>query len=201
MDIPLNVEVYCTDGLCGHSKEVVINRKTEEVTHLVVVQNSSPHIQRMVPVDKISETTSQMIRLGCTKKDFEIMRPFVKVDMFREEAPEAHYLPDPYMMEVSVPESRWFTVKHEDIPVGEVAVRQGAHIQATDGRVGKLDEFLVDPETEHVTNLVMREGHLWGKKEVTIPVSEIDHLEEDVIFLKLNKHQIGALKSIPPEKQ
>jgi len=43
----------------------------------------------------------------------------------------------------------------------------------------------------------MREGHLWGQKDVTIPVSEIDHLEENTIYLKLNKKEVEALPSVP----
>jgi sporulation protein YlmC with PRC-barrel domain len=76
-------------------------------------------------------------------------------------------------------------------------VRQGARVEATDGRVGRLDEFLVDPANEHVTHLVMREGHLWGRRDVTIPVSEIDLIEEDTIYLKLDKEQVGALPTVP----
>jgi hypothetical protein len=55
----------------------------------------------------------------------------------------------------------------------------------------------VDPVTEHVTHLVMREGHLWGQRDVTIPVSEIDRLGENTIYLKLNKDRVEALPSTP----
>jgi len=60
-----------------------------------------------------------------------------------------------------------------------------------------LDEFLINPATEQVTYLVMREGHLWDPRDVTIPVSEIDRLEENTIYLKLNKDQVEALPSTP----
>ena len=63
--------------------------------------------------------------------------------------------------------------------------------------VGRVDEFLVDRETEHITHLVLREGHLWGQKDVTIPVSEIERIEEDTVYLKLDKEEIERLPSIP----
>jgi hypothetical protein len=62
--------------------------------------------------------------------------------------------------------------------------------------VGRVDEFLVNPENEHITHLVMREGHLWGQKDVTVPVSAIDHFDEDTVYLKLNKQEIEALPTI-----
>jgi hypothetical protein len=195
MDIPMNVKVQCTDGLCGQSKEVVLDRKSEEVTHLVIKENESPHTELLVPVDLITETTPHAIRLHCTRKELTELQPFLNVEVVKEEIPR--YIPDPYMMPVRVPDSRWVTVKREAIPAGEVAVRQGAHVKARDGGVGRLDEFLVDPVTEQVTHLIMHKGHLWGRRDVTIPVSQIDHLEEDAVYLKLDKAEVGALPSVP----
>jgi len=76
-------------------------------------------------------------------------------------------------------------------------VHRGARVKATDGRVGRVDGFLVEPETGNITHLVLREGHLWDPKDVTIPVSEISYVKEDVIHLKLDKHSIVSLPAIP----
>jgi sporulation protein YlmC with PRC-barrel domain len=70
-------------------------------------------------------------------------------------------------------------------------------VQARDGHVGRVDEFLVDPTNGHITHLIMREGHLWGQKNVTIPVSEIDHIDEDTVHLKMDKREIELLPAIP----
>jgi hypothetical protein len=122
------------------------------------------------------------------------LQPFLKPEVIEETIP--HYVPDPYLMPVEIPEIKWVTVNREAIPPGEIAVRQGARVEATDGQVGHLDEFLMDPATERVTHLVLREGHLWGQRDVTIPVSEIDRLEENTVHLKLDKRQVEALPSI-----
>jgi sporulation protein YlmC with PRC-barrel domain len=67
--------------------------------------------------------------------------------------------------------------------------------------VGKVDEFLVDLSDGHITHLVLREGHLWGQKDVTIPVSEIQRIEEDTVYLKLDKHSIEKLPGIPVKRR
>jgi sporulation protein YlmC with PRC-barrel domain len=195
MDIPLNVKVNCVDGTCGQSKEVVLDRKTEKVTHLVVKEQDAPRTELLVPIDLVAETTPHLIRLRCAKDELADLQPFLKVDVVEEKIP--HYVPVPYLIPVTVPETKWVAVRREAVPPGEVAVRQGARVEATDGHVGRLDEFLIDPVTDHVTHLVMREGHLWGKKDVTIPVSGIDHLEEDTVYLRLDRAQIEALPSTP----
>jgi sporulation protein YlmC with PRC-barrel domain len=193
MDMPLNVEVYCTDGLCGHSKEVVMDRETQEVTHLVVKEKHAPHTELLVPIDLVTETTPHVIRLRCAKDELSELQPFLKVEVIEEKI--QHYVPGPYLMAIEILETKWVTVRREAIPPGEIAVRQGARVEATDGHAGRLDEFLVDPVAEDVTHLVMREGHLWGQRDVTIPVSEIDRLGENAIYLKLNKNQVEALPS------
>ena len=194
MDLPLNADVFCTDGLCGQSTEVVLD-KSDQVTHLVVKEQPRPHTDFLVPVNLVTETTSHAIRLRCSKEELAKLQAFHAVKVIKEEVP--HYAVGPYMMPIESPTTKWVTIKREAIPPGEVAVRQGAHVEATDGRVGRLDEFLVDPLTEQVTHLVMREGHLWGKRDVTIPVSEIDHLEENTVYLKLDKAHVEALPAVP----
>ena len=90
-----------------------------------------------------------------------------------------------------------FPVKHLQIPPGELAVIRGTRMEATDGFVGKVDEFVINPENSHITPLVMREGHLWGKKDVIIPLSAIGDTREDTMFLKLDKHEIESLPTFP----
>ena len=74
-------------------------------------------------------------------------------------------------------------------------------MRATDGRVGRVDVFLVDPESGHITHLRLREGHPWGEKQVCIPVSAIDHIKEKVVHLKIDKKTIEAMPSIPVKRR
>lgn len=91
------------------------------------------------------------------------------------------------------------TVKNEAVPDGEVTLTYGAHVHASDGRIGWLDGFLTDPITEQITHLVLREGHLWGQKAVTISVAQIDHSAADSVYLKLDKANIGTLAATPAQ--
>ena len=195
MDIPLNVQVHCEDGLCGHSTEVVLDPKTDEITHLVVKEAHAPHAERLVPISLVRDTTPHLILLSCNKEKLARRDPFVELEAEQIQVP--HYVGDYGEFPVSIPETMWITKEHQAVPWGELGVHRHARIEATDGPVGQLDEFLIEPETQHVTHLVLREGHLWGEKTVTIPVSEIDRIEEKVIHLKLDKQGIGALPVIP----
>jgi hypothetical protein len=96
-------------------------------------------------------------------------------------------------------------VEKEHIPADKLAIRRGARVDAMDGHVGRVDEFLINPQNDLIKHLVLREGHLWGQKDVTIPDGMIDHYQGNTVFLKINKSQIEALPAIPirrsPEKK
>jgi hypothetical protein len=93
-------------------------------------------------------------------------------------------------------EDEGITISYETIPLDELAMCRGDRVEATDGRVGRIDEFLVDPETMRITHLVMREGHLWGQKDVTIQVSQIDRITDGTVYLRLSKQQIEELPAL-----
>lgn len=196
MDLPINVDVYCADGHCGVSTYIVLNPTTEKVTHLVVKEKQFPHTEHLVPLDLVSETSPHQIRLRCTQHELTELEMFLETEFIRTEIPE--YSGDPYMMWPYVlPRIETIAVDHERIPPAELAVHRGAHVEATDGGAGRVDEFLVSPLDGHITHLVLREGHLWGQKDVTIPISKIDRIEEETVYLKLNKREIAELPAIP----
>jgi hypothetical protein len=201
MDIPINVDVHCADGLCGQSTYVIINPVVKKVTHLVLKAMVFPHTEYLVPLALVAESTPHLIRLRCTKDELHRLEPFIETQFVQADpyyAADAFDLYEGYRLwPYVIPETMTVPVEYERVPPGELAVRRGARVRSTDGPVGWVDEFLVDPTNAHITHLVLREGHLWGQKDVTIPVSEIERIEENTVYLKLNKHDIGRLPAIP----
>ena len=87
-------------------------------------------------------------------------------------------------------------VQVENLPPGELAICSGMQIAATDGKVGKLDELVLDPETGDITHLLMRKGHLWGKREVAVPASSVDYVEVETIHLNVDKAAVEAMPTV-----
>ena len=211
MEIPLDAQVECTDGVCGRSLYVVINPIVDKVTHLVVKEDSSPSTEYIVPVDFVIDTTGDTIRLRCSKAELEKMDPFVQTTFIAERVPETNYsnggagsygMGSYFYTPYVIPEKTIYVPEgNQQTPPGELAVRRGTRVKATDGYVGKVDEFVVNPENGNITHVVMREGHLWGKKDVAIPLSAMEELREDTVFLKLDKAQIEALPTFPVNRR
>jgi sporulation protein YlmC with PRC-barrel domain len=196
MNISTDAKVYCSDGPCGRSTRVIIKPTTQEITHLVVSNESFPETEYLVSIDLVAESTSDQIRLNCTCKELSNMPIFDQVQFVPSDVPG--YAGGPFMMwPTYIPVTSHITLEDEHIPFDELAIRRGARVEAADGHVGRVDEFLIDPTNDSITHLVMREGHLWGQKDVSIPVSQIDHYQDNTVYLKLDKQSIEALPGIP----
>lgn len=199
MDIPINVEVLCGNEVCGRSTNLVVNPVNEKVTHVIVAENTFPSIERLVPVNDILESTPDSIQLRCNKTDLSKMEAFMETDFIESGALIKGYpYQDPYLIwPYGIYENIPVPLEHKHIPTGEIIIHRGTAVEATDRRVGKVDEFLVDPKNNNITHLVLREGHLWDKKDVTIPVSEIKEITEEAVYLKLDTKAIAMLPTVP----
>jgi hypothetical protein len=209
MEIPLNAQVECTDGVSGRSVFVLINPVVEEVTHLVVRDDSSPHKEYIVPVNLVTETIAGTIQLRCSRAEMEKMDPFIVTRYIKDKMPARNFeysgmsgAGSAYYLPYNTPDiTITNAVEFQQVPPGELAVYRGTRIEATDGYVGKVDEFVVNPENCHITHLVMREGHLWGQKDVIIPLSAMGETHGDTLYLRLNKHQIESLPTFPMHRR
>lgn len=199
MDIPVNAEVRCGDAISGRSTYVILNPTTREVTHVVVREEEWPNTERLVPVDLIAESTPYLLRLRCKPEELARFEPFVETEYVQEGVSHEQYVVGEYFLWPSYHFSgeSVVPVEHEHVPPGEMAIHRGAHVEATDGRVGRVDEFLVNAKTKRITHLVLRQGHPWDKQDVFVPFSKIDRMEEDTIYLKLDKNSVAALPAIP----
>ena len=134
---------------------------------------------RLVPLDLVDATTGE-IRLRCSLAEFEKLDP----------AEETRFLPgtpgypggyDPehvlilpyYSMGMAEAYAGPMTVTYDAVPLDEVEVRRGEHVHATDGHIGRVQGLVIDPDSHHVTHVLLQEGHLWGRKEVAIPIGAV----------------------------
>jgi uncharacterized membrane protein len=200
-DMPVDAQVVCADGPCGESITVIVERGTRKVTHLVVKDETLPRppYQRMVPVDQVVETSHDEIHLRCTREEVGHMEPFIRTRYIPKKQPDYSMYqggegPSASSSTVGVASTK---VEEEMIPEGELAVRWGTRVEATDGHVGHVAELLSEEGSDEISHLVLQEGHLWGKKEVILPAAAVEKVEGDTVYLKLDKGAIGLLPTIP----
>ncbi len=200
MEIPINAEVNCTDGVYGETTCVIVDPISEQITHVVVQENRGEYAEHLVPIAQVVDAAPHQVRLRCTQAELAAMPDFVEQQFKRVPMPFVRYPAEQYMVwPYVIPDGAGTVltpVRRELIPNNELALHRGSWVMATDGHVGEVEEFIVDPADAHITHLILRKGHFWGHKDVSIPVTEIDRIEADTIYLKLNKHAIGQLPPI-----
>jgi hypothetical protein len=177
----IGARASCTDGVCGKLRRVVIDPVARAVTHLVVDRDG---VGRLVPLDLVDTSTGE-IQLCCTMAEFEQLDSAEKTQPFYGQA-------GPRLLEGT----RYApAITYDDLPPGEIAVRPDKHVHATDGDIGQVRGLAIDPGNQHVTYVLLQEGHLRGRKEVAIPVSAVTRIDGDGIWLNLTKQQV---QDLPP---
>jgi sporulation protein YlmC with PRC-barrel domain len=192
----IGAEVSCSDGACGKLSRVVVDPVARVVTHLIVEPRRGHEPARLVPVSLVGSAVGE-IRLNCTSAEFDVLDP-AEVTRFiagYEDVP--NYRPTdvvawPYF---GYRGARGSLETSDTIPVGEVEVQRGEHVHASDGHIGQVEGLVIDPDSHRVTHVVLQEGHLWGRKDVAIPISTVtrvlDHVE-----VSLSKQQIQELPPV-----
>lgn len=204
MDIPLNASVSCTDETdVGHAETIILNPVTQEVTHFVVKTKGFAAVEILVPLESIEHTSHDKIQLNCTWEELEQMKPFIHTEYIGpDEMDESTFISTyPYGMEdvmltpfVAPAEAAYLPI--EEIPLSELAIHRGSIIEATDGTVGRVDEFIINPDNHHISHMVLRKGHFLGQKEITVPISAIDKISTDTVYLSLDTEAVKALPTV-----
>ncbi len=196
-DIPIKARVECTDGPCGKSTHMIADPASGKLTHFVVKDKKLPDSpDRLVPVDKIANTTGDVIRLNCTRDELAGMPPFTTFHYVQKELPnyaDSYQTGSPMP---ALPSDTWVgKAADKHIPAGELALVRGMVVHTReDKKVGQVDGLVVDPDSGDITHMLLQKGHLWGKKDVALPVEAIDFVDAETVYLKLDK---GAVKGLP----
>lgn len=194
--ILMEAKVQCTDGPCGTLVAVIVHTVRRQVTHLVIQDQAIPRpTERLVPIDQVAEATSDLIRLSCTREQFDGMEPFQETRYVASSEPVLPAAGYAYVSPlIAIEGTVYIEMIDERVPMGGQAIHHGMTVDAADGRVGKVGELVIDPETAEITHFVLQKGHAWGKKDVTLPLSAIRSVREDTVYLKLDQATIESMR-------
>jgi sporulation protein YlmC with PRC-barrel domain len=214
--------VACSDGACGKLQRVVVDPVARVLTHLVVEPPHRVGAGRLVPIELVETSTEHEIRLRCTRSDFDGLDEAEETRFLPGAGGEWGYGPGqmlslPYFglggmgmgmgiggvgslgvggMGMGGMDPGPHPVVTDRVPLGEVIVRRGDPVTATDGAIGRVQGLVIDPSDHHVTHFLLDEGHLWGQKRVAIPIGAVKEVNEaDGVCVSLTKDQV---RDLPP---
>jgi hypothetical protein len=208
----IGAKASCSDGACGEVRRLVVHPVTERITHLVIQPGHRREAARLVPSD-LADTTSGEIRLRCTLAEFDQLEHAEERhltegvdgvgvggllgDTLTYDVSGEAFVPSPGArgrIDLGHPPGHHRTFIQDVVPLGETQVRPGDRVHAVDGEIGRVRGFLADPADDQVTHVLLQEGHLWGHKEIAIPVSAVTGIDAGV-RLNITKQQV---ENLPP---
>lgn len=195
----------------GHVTHVVLDPATKKVTHIVIRQGTIFTESKIVPITLVTASTPDGVNLSVGLDHLSRLPDF--------EAPSGpdDKLPRPSELSVlsgatggwlyryppaqSRPEDTPDSPAPDDaentrpnIPQGEIALKEGAHVTTADHRqVGHVESVLIDVNTRRVTNLLVLKGALVKSRKL-IPVAWISGVNEDEVQLNVDS---GFLRRLP----
>ena len=185
----IGTQAHCSDAPAGQVVRIVIDPAARTVTHLAIEPKHHPALARLVPLDMIDATGSE-IRLHCTLADFGDLDAAEEVQMVEDFGPG--HLGGADLATPLDPAQATEIAVEDVVPPGERELHRGDNVQAVDGEIGQVQGVIVDRDDHRVTHVLLKEGHLWGRKEVAIPVSAITGIKYGIV-LNLTKKQVGDL--------
>jgi sporulation protein YlmC with PRC-barrel domain len=209
-------DVGCSDGRCGVLSRVVVDPIADAIAYLDVEPKHGRHGGHLVPISLVASATAKEIRLKCSKAEFEALEPAQENEFLPGVGERSGYASGQAVWlsyfrnaghGMTVPGSArpgpdkglsTGEVSYAKVPLGDVDVRRGEHVSATDGPIGQVKGLVVDPSDHHVTHVLLDEGHLWGEKTVAIPISAVKRIGE-LIQVTLSRDEIQGLPPVDVE--
>jgi sporulation protein YlmC with PRC-barrel domain len=207
-EFTMGARASCSDGVAGVVVRTVLDPSARTVTHLVIEPRHRGQLGRLVPVQLVDMTGAE-IRLGCTLAEFEQLDPAEEVELVEGgygggygQAESVQGYGNVGSLGVGGSASgmgvgmglghRTQSFVSHAVPLGETEVVRHESVHAVDGEIGRVEGFVVDPADNRVTHVLLQEGHLWGRKEVAIPVSAVASVDSG-IRLNISKKQVEGL--------
>ena len=211
--LDLGSPIRCSDDAFGELADVVIDPTTRRVTHLVVQPHHSIERTRLVPVERarsddgaggtivLDGSVAEILELEPVREaaylrlgEFPVADTDWDVGVQEMLALPYYQGPDAVGSEPIAYDDHG-TWAYDRIPKGDVEIRRASPVTSSDGHhLGHVDGFIVDGE-DHIGHVVLEHGHLWGKREVVIPIGAVARVETDAVVLALSKDEVGALES------
>lgn len=207
--LTIGVDAVCTDGSCGEVSRIVVDTALQAVTHLVVEPKHRSGLGKLVPLDLV-DVRADEVRLRCTVAKFDGLDPAEETSFLpgnnggyggyppgQMVPTPSHFLGETLAIPGSVfdPGTAFAPVVSDAVPVGEVAIRRDVPVHATDGEIGRVHGFAIETGSHRIKDVLLQEGHLWGRKTVAIPIAAVTGVG-DGIQLSITKQQVQHLSAV-----
>jgi uncharacterized protein YrrD len=208
MNLALGTTVRCSDGAVRELADIVVDGPGRRVTHLVVQPKRQHEEARLVSLELVGEDANGGVSLFCTAETLDGLErvreyAYLPAGQQPEENPQwdvgvedVLVVPSVEPLDMAEPElDPNVNLMYDRVPKGEVELRLTSSVYSKDEhRLGSVNGVVVD-EDGVITMLALQRGHLWWRREISVPVDAIASLENDIVTLAVEKSELKRSSS------
>lgn len=213
MQFQEGAHVFTADGeQVGTVDRVVLDPKTNEVSHIVVREGWLFAEDKLVPITAIDRAAGERIELKSDVENFDELPLFQEAHYVTPgeipedrqpdgEASQLYWYPPAgaawsgyYTSYYGYPLSPYVHYMEQNIPEGTVGLKEGAQVVSLDGHnVGRVERVFTNDELHRATHLLITEGWFFQEKRL-IPVDWVVAVGEYEIRLSV---KANTLEQVP----
>ena len=216
MRIDLDAKVRSRDGVdIGTVQRAIVDPTTNQVTQFVISTGGLFGRDVLLPRAEIERATPEgdAVRVGLTRAEIERLPEFLP-ERYAPPPPDWTMLPTPGL---AFPGGYLWPIDYQPAPVerrvppreaarqpDEVSISTGAVVFARNGEdLGGVEDVRFDERTGRLLGVVLRVGGILetlfgGGTTIEVPPRQIDHVEPNAVFLKVDR---DALRREPSTQE
>ncbi len=212
MEISTGTPVYGREGSkVGEVGRIVLDGRTQEVTHLVVSKGWLLPRDIVVSLDDVQSMAPDEVWLRLDERQLEQQPDFIEMHYVAPEegepVPPAGYAPGSYLYSPMAPPvgMGWYlpygygylgrpsAVETErNVPEGSVTLSEGMDIWAGDEKVGTLAGVRIHPRTERISHIVISRGWLFPEERL-VPHTALKTVDELGVHLRASPDELRTM--------
>lgn len=199
----------------GRIDRVVIDPRTDEITHLVVRQGFLFTEDKVLPMNMVASADESVVMLKPNIENLDGLPPFEETKYIpRHEADDPNDVPPiygyaPYGAGAMPAYTGWIaatpyvTPDHverveQNIPDRTSVLNSGARVISHDDQhVGEVESLFVDPRTNQATHFIISQGLLFRNRKI-VPATWIRVIAENEVFLGVDAATLEGLPDYQP---
>jgi uncharacterized protein YrrD len=207
MNLALGGTLRCSDGTVRELGDVVVDAAGRRVTHLVVQPKNHHDAARLVSLDLAVED-GKGLTLSCTEEMLNGLEPvheyaYLPAGSHPEQSGEwsvgiedVLVVPDYESFDGAEPDfDPNINLTYDRVPKGAVELRRTSSVYTADEHHVGTVHGLVVGEGGAIAELTLLRGHLWWRREISVPAAAIESLENDLVTLGVDKRGLKPFSS------
>jgi osmotically-inducible protein OsmY len=196
-DLNIGAKVHCQDGEGGRLTKVVLDPQTSQVSDLIVEKGFLFKKDRVIPIAAVRQATAQDIYLSILSQDLEQYPEYKVIEL---EEPDHTLRSTSTGTAYGTSAGRVPTIRRQirqGVEAGAVIISRGTAVRNLEGQIGTVDHLLVDPTTDELTQIVVRQGALFPT-HLVIPMTMVRDIGSTGIFLAGSDEELVKMTPYTP---